>query len=86
MADIFCMNTPTRQPPSSVMPSFFEGVVPAKVQLNLVPLYLPATISPGPAQSPSIDWKNVRSRSRAAAGAATPAAMATDAQAAGRRT
>src|SRR5690606_16394185 len=73
------MKTPTRQPPSSAMPSFLAGVLPAKVQLNFVPLYLPATISPAPAQVPSIDWKKARSRSLAATGAAMPAAMVNDA-------
>src|SRR6187431_3036326 len=72
------MNTPTRQPPSSDMPSFLAGVVPAKVQLNLVPLYFPATISPAPAQDPSIDWKKARSRSAAATGAAIAVVRATD--------
>ena len=62
VADIFCVNTPTRQPPSSVMPILPSGVEPVKLQVNLVPLYLPATISPGPAHSPSTDWKNCLSR------------------------
>src|SRR5690606_36361151 len=67
---------PTRQPPSSAMPSFCVGVEPSKVQLNLVPLYLPATISPPPDQLPSIELKNWRSRSFAEAGASIVAAMA----------
>ena len=40
-----------------------RACVPAKVQTNLVPLYFPATISPGPTQSPCSDWKNTLSRS-----------------------
>src|SRR5688500_20155088 len=76
LAFIFCMKTPTRQPPSSAMPSFLAGVLPAKVQLNMVPLYLPATISPAPAQEPSLGWKKARSRAPAAGGWARPAASA----------
>src|SRR5918995_7016634 len=76
VADIFWAKTPTLHEPSSVMPSFVAGVEPLKVQLNLVPLYLPATISPGPLQSPSTLWKNLRSRSAAWAEAASPAVAA----------
>src|ERR671910_817616 len=76
VADIFWVKTPTRQAPSSVMPSFAAGVEPLSVQLNLVPLYLPATISPGPLQSPSTLSKNSRSRSPPLAGPARPAVAA----------
>src|SRR5690606_26060762 len=57
----------TRQEPSRVMPTFTSGDEPVNVQVNLVPLYLPATISPGPTHLPSTDWKNCLSRSPAEA-------------------
>src|SRR5262245_32285539 len=61
------------------MPTFTSGVEPVKVQLNFVPLYLPATISPGPTHSPSTDWKNFLSRSEGPAASLLPGvpAMAT---------
>ena len=59
VAVIFCVNTPTRQPPSSFMPTEPDGVVPVKLQTNLVPLYLPATTSPGPVHWPSTDLKKL---------------------------
>src|SRR5690606_36253153 len=67
VADMRCVNRPTRQPPSSVMPTLGSAEEPVKLQMNLVPLYLPATISPGPDQRPSTLWKKARSRSEAEA-------------------
>src|SRR5690606_10946648 len=61
------VKTPTRQPPSSVIPTWPLGVEAVKLQVNFVPLYLPATISPGPAHLPSRERKNSTSRSAAAA-------------------
>ena len=40
--------------PARPMPVFGEAESPSKVQVNRVPLYLPATISPGPCQRPWI--------------------------------
>src|SRR2546429_235997 len=60
------------------MPTAPDGVVPVKLQTNLVPLYLPATTSPGPAHWPSTDLKNVWSRSAAARLPGTYAATATE--------
>src|SRR5690606_32527361 len=48
---------------------------PVRLQFNLVPLYLPATISPGPFQLPATDWKNALSGGAAdAAGASVDVA------------
>src|SRR3546814_5241623 len=70
-ADIGCLKTPTRQVPSSLMPVLPSGAgSPVRLQLNLVPLYLPATISPGPFHAPATDWKKTLSRDAAAASGA----------------
>ena len=58
------------------MPTFSPGVAPVKLQTNFVPLYLPATISPGPDHDPSTEEKNFRSFSDAMAGAARPITVA----------
>src|SRR5690606_346386 len=67
-----CLKTPTRQVPSSLMPVSPFGVgSPTRLQLNFVPLYLPATISPGPFQLPATDWKKALSLGAADASGAT---------------
>ena len=60
------------------MPTEPTGVVPVKLQTNFVPLYLPATTSPGPDHWPSTDLKKVMSRSAAATSPGTLAATAAD--------
>src|SRR5215213_5428597 len=73
-AVIGCLKTPTRQVPSSLMPALLSPVgSPIRLQVNFVPLYLPATISPGPFHEPATESKNALSRVAAVAAGATSA-------------
>src|SRR5262245_61399176 len=71
-ADMGCLKTPTRQVPSSLMPAAASATgSPTRLQVNFVPLYLPATISPGPFHVPATDSKKALSRDAALAVGAT---------------